>query len=100
MSRKLDQIDLDALYLLAKTGFDECISNEGNAYICEEIKLPVNQVATKNDWVRIQFDGIDAENYLIEVRLLLFSPSNKEIGYYCYHENQNGEVVDDYLVFE
>jgi hypothetical protein len=30
----------------------------------------------------------------------LYSPGGQSVGFYSYHENQDGTFVDDYLVFE
>jgi hypothetical protein len=100
MSTTMDQISLDTLYLRAKTAFNECLSSDRNAFLNQELNIPSNKIVTKNEWIRIQFSGNNEANYIIEVRLTLFSHQDKKIGYYCYHENHEGEVIDDYLVFE
>ena len=100
MNSKLDQINLDFQYLKAKTSFQECITNPDNEYLNEQIEIPVSSIITKNESVKMQFYGSDKNHFLVETLLLLFTPSDKKIGYYCYHENENEEAVDDYLVFE
>ena len=55
---------------------------------------------TKNEWIKIQFFGSDKNHYVVEANLLLLSPDDSQIGYYCYHEDENGEYLDEYLVFE
>jgi hypothetical protein len=99
MNTILDQINLDVQYSKAKVGFEAFITNEGNE-LNEQIDISVSEIITKNESVRIQFSGSDKNHYLIETLLLLFTPSNEKIGYYCYHEDENEEAVDDYLVFE
>ena len=99
MRKRLDQINLDIQYSKAKAGFEYCIINEGNE-LNEEIDIPVSEIITRNESVKITFSGKDKNHYLVETLLLLFTPSNEKIGYYCYHENESEEVVDDYLVFE
>jgi hypothetical protein len=100
MNTRLDQINLDFQYSKAKTAFEECITNPDNAYLNEEIDISVSEIITKNESVKIQFSGSDKNHYIVETLLLLFTPSGEKIGYYCYHEDENEEVVDDYLVFE
>lgn len=100
MKTRLDQINLDVQYSKAKTAFEEFITNPDNAYLNEEIDIPVSEIITKNESVKIQFSGSDKNHYIVETRLLLFTSNDEKIGYYCYHENENEEVVDDYLVFE
>jgi hypothetical protein len=100
MKTRLDQINLDVQYSKAKTAFGECITNPDNAYLNEEIDIPLSKIIIKNESVKIQFSGSDKNHYIVETLLLLSTPIGEKIGYYCYHENENEEVVDDYFVFE
>jgi hypothetical protein len=100
MDTRLDQINLDVQYLKAKAGFEKCVMNPNNEFLNKEINISVSKLITKNESVKIQFSGNDKNHYIVKTLLLLFTPSDEKIGYYCYHEDQNEEVIDDYLVFE
>src|SRR5688572_23069643 len=100
MKRRLDQMNFDVMYSKAKAAFEKCITTDGNRFLNEEIDIPVSEIITKNELIRIKFFGNNKNHYIVEARLLLFSQSDEKIGYYCYHEDENEEVVDDYLVFE
>ena len=100
MKIKLNQISLDDMYLRAKTSFQYCIARDDNAVLNNEIDKPLNEITAKNEWIKIQFFGSDKNHYIVEVRLLLFSQSDEKIGYYCFHENENEDTLDEYLVFE
>lgn len=96
----MDNINLDVMYLKAKISFNECIANDDNKFLNQQIDIHISEIITKNEWIRIQFFGSDKNHYILEARLLLLSPGDKQIGYYCYCEDENGEYVDEYLVFE
>ena len=100
MNTRLDQINLDVQFSKAKAAFEECINNPEDEYLSEEIDIPVSEIITKNESVKIQFSENDKNHYVVETLLLLFTPSDEKIGYYCLHEDEDEEVVDDYLVFE
>lgn len=100
MNTRLDQINLDVQYSKAKAAFEQCITNPDNEYLNEEIDIPISEIITKNESVKIQFSGSNKNHYIVETLLLLLTPNDEKIGYYCYHENENEEAVDDYLVFE
>lgn len=100
MRKRLDQINLDVQYSKAKAAFERCITNKDNEFLNEEIGISVSEIIAKNDSVKITFSGNDKNQYIVETLLLLFTPSDEKIGYYCYHEDESEEAVDDYLVFE
>ena len=100
MKTRLDQVNLDVMYSKAKNAFEKCVTTNSNKFLNGEIDTPVSEIITRNKWIKIQFFGSDKNHYIVEARLLLFSKGNEKIGYYCYDEDENGEVVDDYLVFE
>ena len=100
MRKRLDQINLDVQYSKAKAAFEYCVTDKDNEFLNEEINISISEIITKNESVKIQFSGSDKSHYIVETLLLLFTPNDKKFGYYCYHENENEEVVDDYLVFE
>lgn len=99
MNEIVEKIDFETMYLKARDGFENCIvKNEEE--VDEEIGLRLKDIHTKENWIRIQFFGSDQSHYIVETNILLFHPSGEKLGYYCLHEDENGDVVDDYLVFE
>ena len=95
-----NDIDLAALYSKAKAAFKKSIENKENGILQSETDVPLDGLQTTEEWIRIQFSGLEKSNFEIEVRLDLTSPDGVRLGYYCYHENESGEHIDDYLVFE
>jgi len=95
----LNGIHLDDLYAKAKIAFDECIANQ-KAELSGELGVSISLIRTRNDWVSVKFCGSDERSYTVETRLLLYLHDDDPIGWYCYHENESGEVVDDFLVFK
>jgi hypothetical protein len=96
----IEQINLDTQYSKAKAGFEGCITNPENEYLNEEIDIPISEIVAKKESVKITFSGSEKSHYIVETLLLLFTPNDEKIGYYCLHEDESGKVVDDYLVFE
>lgn len=100
MKIELDQKDFANLYAKAEAGFKECIENNENDFLEDEIDIPEEEIETKENYIQIQFFGRDNEHFIVEANLSLYSPDGEEIGWYCLHEDENGEAVDDYLVYE
>lgn len=100
MRQKLDEMNLDVQYSKAKAAFEHCITDKNNEFLNKEINISISEIITKNESVKIQFSGNDKNHYIIETLLLLFTPNDKKIGHFCYHENENEEIVDDYLIFD
>ena len=71
-----------------------------DAELSGELGAPLDSIRTQHDWISVKFSGNDESSYEIETRLLLFLTGDKPIGWYCCHENENGEHLDDFLVFE
>ncbi len=103
-AKVLEKLDFEVLYSKAKIYFDECINNcsaeNNNELIDEEIGISLKDIVAKENYVRIQFFERNKTHYILEANLSLHYPNGDEFGYYCYHQDENGEVVDDFLVFE
>jgi hypothetical protein len=96
----MSEIDLAALYAKAKAAFIECVSRKENKHLESEIGIALDDLLPKEQWIKIQFSGTEKASFLVEVRLELYSSTKEGLGYYCYHENESGSVIDDYLVFD
>jgi hypothetical protein len=90
--------DLALLYSKAKNAYKDCISNAGNEFLKNEVNVPLECIQLIEKDVKIVFYQYRADEYLLEVALILFA-EDKEIGKYIYIENEIGQVVDDILVF-
>lgn len=86
------------LYNKAKQKFEECINDDDNKFLKDEVSLSVHEIEVIKKDIKIVFSQMDFEQYLFEVSLILFD-GQKEIGKYLYIENEKGEAVDDSLVF-
>jgi hypothetical protein len=95
---KLEELNLESLYRRAKGGFWDWVTRERDE-IAAEIGEPIESIEPHSDFVIIKFSGTDPTTCLVETRLKLVCRT-KEIGYYCLHEDENGNVQDDFLVFE
>jgi len=100
MRSELELPDFDRLYRSAKESFRACISGKDRAMLQSEISTPLDEIVTKKDFVRITFTGKHPSTYLLETKLTLQAPNGNDLGYYCLHQNENGDCVDDFLVFE
>ncbi len=98
MKIKIDQTDFIGLYAEAEKSFKDSLAN--NDYLKSEIDIPLEEIQVKENYVRMQFFVFDNNQSILETNLLLLSPNGEEIGWYCLHKDENGEVVDDYLYFE
>lgn len=89
---------LPLLYDKAKDGFKKCIRNEDNECLKDEVNIPLEDIVMIEKNVKIVFDKRSFDQYSLEATLLL-SDGNEEIGKYIYIENENYEVIDDFLIF-
>lgn len=90
--------DLSLLYIKAKESFKECIRNEDNEFLKDEVNIPLEDIAVVEESIKIVFFQKIFDSYLFEVTLLLFD-GNQEIGKYSYSENERKENIEDNLVF-
>jgi len=99
MKISLENLDLEDSYNRAARAFAKCIVAEDADSLECEIGIPLTELVTKNEWINLKFELSDKNHFLKETRLALMSPSNENLGYYCYHEDENEDYVDDFLVF-
>lgn len=97
--RNFEELDLDLRYSKARIFFRECMINEENSYLIEEIGVPLDSVIIQDEFVSVTFSSRDLQKYIIETKIKLFSSNNKELGWYSYLEDETADIIDDYLVF-
>lgn len=95
----IEGLNVNQFYAKANKLFKRCLLNEENIYLQEEIDVPLNLIITQNDCITIKFPFEDNEVYIIETKITLLSQKNEELGWYSYLEDENGNVIDDFLVF-
>lgn len=98
--KDLTNFSLPLLYERAKESLNRCLKGGDAELLANELPVRLDQIRGCPDSVRLTFYGVQANDYLLETKLLLVSDAGRGLGYYCVHENMNGEVIDDYLVFE
>lgn len=96
---RMEDLDLDVQYQKARISLSEDLEAEHDLFM-DEVGIPAVSVKCVDEWVRVKFDGRSKATYVIETNLGLYSPDNTRFGYYCLHEDQDGNIVDDFLVFE
>lgn len=90
--------DVFQFYEKARQSMNQCFENEGNKFLKEELGFPIDEMELREKSIKIVFSGRDFRNFIIEAYLLLYK-GDEEFGKYTYCENENNEVVDDFLVF-
>lgn len=98
--KDLVNLNLPLHYERAKESLAECLAHGDDKFLANELPVPIDQIRGCPDSVRLTFYGVHTNDYLLETKLLLVSDAGVGLGYYCVHENINGEVIDDYLVLE
>ncbi len=96
---KIEDLDLEEQYDKTRRALAECIEDENELFL-QEMGFPAKLVSCVDEWVRVKFDGKSKESFVIETNLGLCSPNGERFGYYCLQVDKNGNVVDDFLVFE
>ncbi len=97
---RFENIESDAslFYNKAKESFADCIQNKDNAFLRDEVNIPLEDIVVTEKDIKIVFQKRVFDEYIIEVRLLLLEDS-RSIGEYVYTENDKREWIDDSLVF-
>jgi hypothetical protein len=95
-----DSAALEDLYARASIAFVSCIEDADSEFLNTEVSIPLSDIITKKGSIKVQFIGSDIRRYVTEAKLTLHTPSGEELGYYCLQEDENGNFVDEYLVFE
>lgn len=96
---ELDKIQLDALYAKAEAGFIECAANQADEIVAET-GVPFDSIVAVWESVRITISGVNKDSYTVETKLTLRSDIGQVLGWYCLHEDENENFIDDFLVFE
>jgi len=91
-------MDFTALFTKARSSFERCI--RANSDLVSEINMPLDSLIPEDEWIKFQFLNVEDKHFDVEARLALFAPNGDRIDYYCYHESDTGEFVDEFLVFD
>ena len=94
----LDRIHLPTLYARAREGFAQS-AGQSPALSVEELGMSWGSIGTQENSVSVRFSGLDSKSYVVETKLDLISTESEVIGWYSLLEDENENVVDDYLVF-
>lgn len=96
---EISKQEVALLYTKAKEKYNNCISNEDNAFLEEEVSVPLKTIELKEASIKVVFSLEDTERYLLEITVTLWDRSNQLIGKYQYIQDDEGNGVDDSLVF-
>jgi hypothetical protein len=96
---RLDEIEFEELYSKARNAFYECASDQVRE-IQLETGVSFESIKTVSESVRVTYWGNNKNIFTIETKLNLFSSDGRPLGWYCLHEDENGDIVDDFLVFD
>ncbi|MEN5195518.1 MULTISPECIES: hypothetical protein [Sphingobacterium] len=91
------ELHLSLLYHKAKESFEQCIQNDANQFLKDELSMPFDDIVLIEKDIKIVFSKRVFEEYNIEVCLLLYA-GNNEVGRYLYIENDKNQAIDDSLV--
>lgn len=100
MNINVEQTDLDKMYQKAEEGFKDCIAGDDREDLQSEIDVPLDEIVTKTEEVKIRFWKNENRHFILDIKLILLSPNGEKIGHYRLLEDETGECVDDYLVFD
>lgn len=96
---RIDDISLEDQYAKARNSLAQIVEESDDVFL-EELGIPGRSVRSVDEWVRVKFKGNSKDSYILESNLGLYSTGNRRIGYYCLPEDERGNFVDDFLVFE
>ena len=92
--------ELTHIYLRAKTSFIQCITNEENRFLRDEVEVPLESLILKEDYIIVKYQELNISKYHIEAKLNIVTDGGGVLGRYHYYENEQGEQFDDVLVFD
>lgn len=90
--------ELDLFYQQATDSYWSCIHHPENAFLQAEVTVPLPDVIVKPAEVKIVLLPESPDAHQVEVVLWLYA-HQEHIGKYIYLMKNNGQVVDDSLVF-
>ncbi len=96
---ELKGFSLPECYLRAKDGLCKAIENNPSLSV-DELELPWSSIISRESNVCVRFSGVSEDEYVIETKLDLYSGDASRVGWYSQHVDQDGNVIDDFLVFE
>ena len=88
----------DQAYAKARDGFARSAANNPTLSL-DELGVSWDSISTQENNVSVRSSGRDDKSYVTETKLDLVLNDGKIIGWYSLFENENEEVIDDYLVF-
>ncbi|OOQ58230.1 hypothetical protein [Mucilaginibacter pedocola] len=91
--------ELSELYNRAIAGYYRCISDEDNAFLSDEISIPIDEVVLKYFKAKAVFCDNVSKIDSWEVEIILWDESSM-IGRYTHIEDDMGNELDDSLVFD
>ena len=95
----IKKTELKLLYDKAIRNYHDCLIKVDNAFLRDELSIPLESIILKFSNIKIVFSQTDIENYVFETTISLWDYNDKYIGKYVYIEDGNGNEVDDKLVF-
>ena len=95
---QIRQQELGLLYGQAEAAYRACISDPENAFLQEQVPLPLRDIEVRQWQVKMVFSAGSVEVGQMEVHLGLYA-AGKWMGNYVSTLNASGEVIDDRLVF-
>ncbi|GAB3909932.1 hypothetical protein [Mucilaginibacter boryungensis] len=98
MILEINKNELNNLYNKAREMYRKCLQNNDNGYLKEDILIPLEQIEIKNSSIKIVFSQEINERCSWEINLTLWNKS-VIIGRYMYFEDDQGNALDDTLVF-
>jgi hypothetical protein len=90
--------DFLLLYSRARESYAQCIHSKENEHLRREVSIPLEAIAVRDVSIKIVFHQYITGNYWVEVELALYA-NNRYMGKYTYSENNNGNEMEDGLVF-
>ena len=88
----------DQAYAKARDGFARSAANNPTLSL-DELGVSWDSISTQENNVSVRSSGPHDKSYVTETKLDLVLNDGKIIGWYSLFENENEEVIDDYLVF-
>jgi len=98
MKIEINEQELSLLYNRAKKGYEACIYNKDNEFLKDEVNEPPGSILVVEKNVKIVLSHNRPNELLLEANLMLFI-KDREIGKYVYIEDENGQYIDEFLIF-
>lgn len=99
MKTAMSNQELNTYYDKAREKYYECIKNEENIFLEHEISTSPALIKLQPLSIKICFFQEITNKYQVEISLSLLDNSTLPIGKYVYIEDENGNSVEDSLIF-